>query len=406
MNKVLFIILDGLGDRPIKEFGGKTPLEAATKPNLDTLASEGVTGIMYPVDIGIRPGSDIAHLSIFGYDISKHYFGRGPFEAVGYGLELKEGDVALRGNFATVDDNFNVIDRRAGRIENTEKLAKLLNGMQIDKIKIYVKLGVGHRAAVVLRGQGLDGKISDVDPHQVNIKIFKSKPLVNCKRGEYTASIVNKFVKKSYQILSKQPLNKKRVEQGLYPANILLVRGAGKVIILPSFKEKYNLKAAAIAGAGLYKGIGKLMGMDALPVSRTTGKPDTNVDNKIKGALSAFKNYDFIYLHIKGADVLAEDGNFLGKKEFIEKVDRSLLPLLKKKNLLIVITTDHTTSCYLKNHTADPVPILIKGDNIYSDEVKSFDERSCAAGFLGHIKGKDVMPIIIDYLGLSKLIGG
>lgn len=405
MNKVLLIICDGLSDRPILELGGKTPLEAATKPNLDKLASQGLTGVMHTIDIGVRPGSDVAHLALFGYDLTKYYTGRGPFEAAGYEIDLAKGDVAMRANFATVDKNLKIIDRRAGRIEHTAELVKLVNNREIDGVKIYVKKGVGHRTAVVLCGENLDGRITDVDLHQEGIKIAKARARVKNRNAERTAKVVNKFVEYSHQVLSKHKINKKRVKKGLPPANILLVRGAGILTEIPSFLEKYGFRACCIAGGGLYKGIAKLLGMDLIHVAGATGKPDTNIKAKIKAALAAFKKYDFVFVHIKGADNLAEDGDFLGKKKFIEKIDKALSLFLPKKDILLVLTADHTTSSYLKIHTADPVPILIAGKNLHTDHVLTFGERSTASGKLGHIQGKHLMSLILDFLGRAPLFG-
>jgi len=405
MDKVLFIICDGLSDRPIFELGEKTPLEAAIKPNIDKLTKRGITGIMHTVDIGVRPGSDVAHLALFGYDISKYYTGRGPFEAAGYGIKLQPGDIAFRGNFATVDKNFIIKDRRAGRIDNTKPLVNVLNGIIIDGIRILVKQGIGHRAAVVFRGKNLSSLITDSDPHKEGVKINQSKPLNKNQSARRTAKIVNLFIKKSYELLSQHSLNKKRRKEGLPPANILLLRGAGIMPQLPSFKEKYGLKAACVAGAGLYKGIAQILGMDILPVASATGKPDTDVKSKIKEAFMAFKKYDFVFVHIKGTDVLAEDGDFLGKKKFIEKIDKALEPLIDKRDVMIVLTADHSTSSYLRMHTADPVPVLIAGQNLHTDNVETFGERSVSSGKLGHIQGKHLMPIIIDYLGRAPLVG-
>jgi 2,3-bisphosphoglycerate-independent phosphoglycerate mutase len=405
MHKVLLIICDGLSDRPIFELGGKTPLEAAATPNLDKLASRGMTGVMHTVDIGVRPGSDVAHLSIFGYDTERYYTGRGPFEAAGLGMDIQPQDIACRGNFATVTSDFILTDRRASRIDTTTDLLKSLEKINISGVKIFIKKGLGHRIAVLFRGKNLDGRVSDTDPHHEGTNLLKAKPTVDNEKAKKTAKIINEFVSKSYEILKNHPVNKKREQAGLPAANIVLLRGAGSLPTLPSFKEKYHLTAACIAGAGLYKGIGKLLGMDIITVAGATGKLDTNLSAKIKAALSAFSKYDFVFIHIKACDNLAEDGDFLGKKKFIEKIDRSLSPLVKRDDILIVITADHTTSSVLKMHTADPVPLLIAGKNLHTDYVTQFGEREVAAGRLGHIQGKHLMPIILDFLGRAPLYG-
>lgn len=394
MAKILLIICDGLSDRPVSELGGKTPLEAAFKPNLDMLALSGITGTMHTVDIGIRPGSDTAHLSIFGYDIPKYYTGRGPFEAAGLGMDIKKGDIAFRGNFATVNENLMVVDRRAGRIEKTQNLIKSLEKIKIPDVKIFIRKGLGHRFALTLRGKNLDGRISDTDPHETHKKVLLSKPLIENIKTKKTAKVVNNFTRQSFMILKNEPV-----------ANCILLRGAGTLRYIPSFTEKYNLKAACIAGGGLYKGIAKILGMDIIEVKGATGKPDTDVKTKINTALQLFEKYDFVFVHIKACDSLAEDGNFITKKAFIEKIDQALKPLTKRHDILTVVTADHTTSSKLKKHTADPVPVLITGEDIHTDHVTKFEERAVLTGGLGHIRGLNLMPIIIDLIGKAPLYG-
>lgn len=405
MQKVIFVVCDGLSDRPITELGGKTPLEAAKKPNLNKLASKGMLGAMNTVDIGIRPGSDTSHLALFGYDPMIYYSGRGPFEAAGIGMDLKEGDVAFRANMGTVDDNLVVIDRRAGRIDSTELFAKLLNKTKIDDVTFYLKAGTGHRLGLVMSGPNLSPKISDCDPHDIGKKIKKAEPKNGSKEEKHTAEVLNKFLEYSYKKIKDLPLNKERIKKLLPPANYILVRGPGGVPKIPSFKEKYGLSACCIAGAGLYRGIAKVLGMEIVKVPGATGKPDSNLENKVKAVIHELKNFDFIFLHIKGADTLGEDGNYLGKKMFIEKIDKAVKPLIKLKNVLIIITADHSTPCALKKHSADDVPVLICGEGVRSDDLTIFDERTCYRGRLGHIKGLNLMPIIIDLMGLAELFG-
>lgn len=405
MDKIIFIICDGLSDRPVPELKGKTPLEAAFTPNLDKMAKGGVIGLIHTIDKGIRPGSDVAHLSLFGYNPKIYYTGRGIFEALGIGADVKPNDIALRGNFATIDEDMNIIDRRAQRVDHTENLIEALQKIKIAQVKIFIKKGTGHRAAVVLRGKNLSAHVTDVDPHHTDTKVTKSIPIKKNPKAQHTANIINEFTKKSYEVLRNHPFNIRRKKDGLLPANILLLRGASKMVDIPNFEKKYNLKAACIAGAGLYKGIAKALGMTIIPISGATGKPDSQIENKTKMAKKILKEYDFIFIHIKGADSLAEDGNFLGKKKFIEKIDQAMSQLKNIKNTLIVVTSDHTTSSKLKIHTADPVPVLITGQNIHTDDVTKFSERTAYQGRLGHLRGVDLMPILVDYLGKAPLYG-
>jgi len=406
MKPIILIIFDGLGDRPIKALNYQTPLEAAKKPNLDKIAKLGITGLLHTIERGIRPGSDVAHLALFGYNPKFYYTGRGPFEAAGYGINLQEGDVAFRGNLGTIDGNFVVIDRRAGRIESSQVFAELIDGLEIDGVKIIAKAGLNHRIALVLQGKNLSDKISDTDPHLIHQPVKKCYPLNEDDNSQFTASIVNKLSIKAYQLFNKHPLNKERKKKGLPPANYLLLRGAGKLIKYESFLEKYHLKATCIAGAGLYKGIAKILGMDIIEVKGATGKPDTNIEGKIKKAIDLLPIYDFIFVHIKATDSLAEDGKPLEKKLFLEKADQfftSFIPLVEKREIILAVTGDHTTASDLKIHTADEVPLLVAGFGVRTDKIGQFGERSCQDGGLGHLEGANLMDFLINLRGETKL---
>ncbi len=407
IKKALVFIMDGLGDRPIKEFGNKTPLESASTPNFDEIVKESQCGLMYTLGRGKRPGSDTAHLSIFGYPVDEYYTGRGPIEAAGVGIELQKGDVAFRGNFGTVDSEWKVIDRRAGRIKDVTVFAQALDGMEIDGIKFIVKPGSAYRAGVVMRGEGLSSMVTDADSHNAGDVIHKVVPKDNTKEAKFTADVLNKFMEKSYSILNNLDENKKRRENGELEANFLLLRGAGIYPSLPKFTEKWGFnKACCIAGGGLYKGVGAFLGMDLINVPGANAQVDTNIEGKFKAAIEALKEYDFVFLHIKPTDSLAEDGNFVGKKEFIEKIDK-YVSILKEVDdeTLIVITADHSTACELKAHSADPVPILFHCKGIRNDNLSKFGERELSKGSLGIIEGKDVMPNILNIMGKLPLIG-
>ncbi len=264
MKKIILIIIDGLGDRVIPQLGNKTPLEAAKTPNLDWLAENGICGQIQPFQFSWQkfPESDTAHLAIFGYNPKKYYLGRGVYEAAGVSFNLKKGDIALRANFGTVDSEGKAIDRRAGRITNTQPLIKSLNGTIINGVKFLLKKSISHRAVLILRGKNLSKEITDGDPHKVGEKAKKIKPKTESRsaknirsslsfatlgrgtkvRAEFTAKILNEFLKKSHLILKNHPFNKEREKKGLLPANYLLVRGAGQFKKTPSFKQKYKLK--------------------------------------------------------------------------------------------------------------------------------------------------------------------
>jgi 2,3-bisphosphoglycerate-independent phosphoglycerate mutase len=392
--KIVFIVIDGLGDKPTPQLGNKTPLEAARTPNLDSLAKNGICGQIMPFKFSWQkwPESDTCHLALFGYDPKKYYLGRGPYEVAGIGMEMKSGDVALRANFATVSQNLKIIDRRAGRIDKTSFLIKAISGQKIEGVSFLVKKSFGHRAGLILRGKNLSAKITDADPKEINKKVKKVVARDNSKEAKFTAKILDEFLLKSYQILKNHPLNKKRELAGLLPANFLLVRGAGKFKKTPRFYQKYKLKACCIAGGALYKGIAKILGMKLIKVKGATGLLNTNLRGKFLAVKKAIRKpaphrnevsgvgYDFIFCHIKAVDNLAEDGKFKEKKEFIEKIDKNIKILRKLKKIIIVVTGDHSTCSLLKRHCMELLPLLIYKPGIKGDRIRKFGERECKKG--------------------------
>jgi 2,3-bisphosphoglycerate-independent phosphoglycerate mutase len=399
------VICDGLGDRLIPELGNRTPLEAAATPNLDRLAAGGECGLMHTLGRGRTPGSDTAHLTIFGYDIETSYSGRGPIEVAGLGMKLKGGDVALRGNMGTVAHGM-IKDRRAGRIRDTGPLCEALNGKTIDDVEFIVKPGTAHRAGVIMRGPGLSDAVIDADPHVPDVPIRDVTPTDGSPEAAKTAAVLNRFLAESNEILENHPLNREREANGDLPGNYLLVRGAGQYKEVRSFEDRYGLKACCIAGGGLYKGVGAYLGMDVLDVPGATALPDTDIEAKFRLAIQSLQKYGFVFVHVKAADSLAEDGDWQGKKQFIERIDRAL-PVLDARadDVLLVWTADHSTACEMKAHSADPVPILFHGGAVRADSVTAFGERAFAAGGLGHMVGLDIMPQIENTLGTLHLVG-
>ena len=401
MSKYILLICDGLGDLPVPELGNETPLEAANTPNLDHLAKNGKTGLMSVLGKGVRPNSDEAHLVLFGYDLKKEYPGRGPIEAAGVGIKLLEGDIAIRANLATVDENLNVLDRRAGRIEDSSDFLKNLDGLTIAGIKFILKPGTGHRVALVMRGKGLTDKISNSDVHYVTedevvehwegLPVNVIKPLDNSPEAKFTAAVLQKFLEIAHEKLEQNALNQERAKKGLPKANYLLTRGPGYFKKLPTFEEKWGVSACCIAGAGLYKGLGILTGMDLLEVQGATGLPNTNVEGKIQAAKEAIKKYEFVFVHIKPTDIFGENGDCQGKKDFIEKIDKAI-DSIEETSATICLTADHSTPCQLKDHSADPVPVLIYKKGVVGDRLEKFSEKECQRGSLGMIEGKDLLP--------------
>ncbi|MFA5772008.1 MAG: 2,3-bisphosphoglycerate-independent phosphoglycerate mutase [Thermoplasmata archaeon] len=404
--KILIVICDGVGDRPVKELGNKTPLQVAEKKNLNRLAKNGACGLLDTISPGVRPGSDTSHLALLGYDPYEVYTGRGPFEAIGVGLDVKPGDVAFRCNFATVDSNLIVKDRRAGRIKNgTKELAGKLDGMVIDGIKVIFKEGVEHRGVLVLRGEGLSSKISDPDPHVTDVPIHESSPLE--KGAEKTARVLNKFVKESYSILNNHPVNKERVKNGENPANIILPRGAGVVPHIQRFEDKYKLNAVCVVGIPLVRGICRFVGMGAIEVKGATGGLDTDMLAKADAVIKALGEYDLVLMNIKAPDLCGHDGDAKGKVRIIEKIDKAIGRICDgvSDNVIIAVTGDHSTPVTAKDHTGDPLPLLISGKGVRADSVTQFDEISVASGSLHRLRGKDLMPVLMDLAGVSEKFG-
>ena len=401
--------MDGLGDRPISEFGGQTPLEYAKTPNMDKLASLGMNGLLHVIAPGVTPGSDTAHLALFGVDPYEYYTGRGPFEAAGIGLVVKEGDIAFRTNFATINSEGVITDRRAGRIrDGTDQLAKLFEGLEIDGIEILLEAGTEHRAALILRGAGLSDQVSENDPHVEGKEPLEFKPLDESPEAEKTARVLTSFVMKARTILNNAELNKKRVEERLLPANYLLIRGAGKAPKLPNFEEEYCLETACVAGGGLYKGVGRMLGMHIIEDSRMSGGTTTDLSAKFEITHNALNDYDFVFTHVKGTDNYSHDGKYKEKSEFIERVDKELyrfLPENYEGDLVVMITGDHSTPCSFKDHSADPVPILIYSPDCRRDKVEKFGESYAVDGSLGHILGKHIMGIALNEMRLVRKFG-
>lgn len=408
MKGIIFVI-DGMGDRPVKELGDKTPLENARTPAMDKMVEEGITGIMDTIRPGVRPGSDTAHLTLLGYNPYEVYTGRGPFEAAGVNLDVQPGDIAFRCNFATADEDLTITDRRAGRISSgTDKIADTINQMKIDdNVQIIFKESDAHRAVLVLRGKGLSDQITDADPKHEGNKPKTVKPLDDSEEAKYTADVVNQFVNKSYEMLKEHPVNLERIKEGKHPANIVLPRGVGAVPSVPSFEDKYGLKGACVAETGLIKGIGKIVGMDVINIPGATGGINTDIDSVHKHIIDTVKDdkYDFVLINVDGADEAGHDGDIFGKRDFIEKVDNIMKDLKEIDDIVLFVTADHSTPVSVMDHTGDPVPVFIKAPGLRVDDIKEYGERAAAKGGLCRIRGSDVMYIIRDLMNVTKKFG-
>jgi 2,3-bisphosphoglycerate-independent phosphoglycerate mutase len=411
--KGLMLIIDGLGDRPIEELGGLTPLEAADTPCFDMLATGGITGLMDPLSPGIRVGTDVGHLALFGYNPLKVYWGRGPIEAVGIGIDLNPGDVAFRCNFATVDENLIVVDRRAGRIRYTDELAEALDGMTLDGgVEVTFKPATEHRAVLVLSGERLSAEVTSSDPGPANEgmplkKVVTKQP--NAPLAEKTARALNEFVRKSHEILRDHEVNTQRKADGLPPANIVITRGAGMAIKMRSLAERFDIKGCCISGESTVVGIARMSGFDVVTNEKLTANIDTDLDEKARLTVEALKESDFVVTHVKGADLMSHDDKPREKLAFLERTDKMLQKIIDNledpQDMHIAITADHSTPCAIREHSADPVPVVIHGEGVLVDDVTTFGERACARGGLGRIRANDFLLSILDLMGVTYRFG-
>ena len=409
----ILVIADGMADRPMKELGGRTPLEAATKPALNSIAKDGICGIIDPIAPGITPGSDTATLAMLGYDPLKVYSGRGALEAAGSGVEVLPGDVAFRCNFATVDTSLVVLDRRAGRIANEDasKLAESLRKVSLQKslnVKFLFKNTVQHRAALVIHGPNLSSAVSDSDPEVAGKRILKVKPLDASSEARRTARVVNALMEEFRKVLKDHVVNKERAKRGLPEANMVLCRGAGTIPKIDTLQKKFGIKPACVAAVSLIKGVCKVAGMDLINVKGATGTPETDYMAKAKATVRALKTHDFVLLHVKATDVASHDGDVRLKIEVIEKIDRMLGYIIDRIDTdatHLAVTADHTTSLITRNHEGDPVPVVITGPYVRRDQVVEFGERTCAEGGLNRIRGLNLMPILMNLTGKAKKFG-
>ncbi len=403
MKKIFLIVLDGLGDRPNSELHGRTALQASYRPNLNKLVREGQGGMMHPVSPGYRTGSDTSHLSLLGYDPEEFYTGRGPFEAMGLGMTVLGGDVAFRANFATVDNDGVVQDRRAGRITiGTDRLAESLS-FSVDGVDFFVKAGVEHRAALVMRGEGLSDQITDSDPHEPGLKVKEVKAL--SAEAKFTSDVLNKYLAIARKKLRENDINVQREMEGKAPANELLVRGAGQAPSLKPFRDLFGMNAGCISGIPMITGICRLVGMTSVPVEGATGRLDSNFQAKFEAAYKALEEFDFLIMNIKATDVAGHDGDALAKRDAIQRIDAAMGGIRKiLDNTVVCVTGDHSTPCAMKDHSGDPLPILFNTNGIRRDHARLFDEISCTNGTY-HITSGDVMKILLQLSDRAEKYG-
>ena len=384
---IVLLVMDGLGDIPNKDFGRKTPLEYAITPNLDKLAKESALGRHIPVLPGITPGSGPGHLGLFGYDPLEYEIGRGMLEAAGMDMDIKDGDVAARCNFASADENGVITDRRAGRIP-TEKCVEICeilsnNIKTVDGVEVIIRPGMQHRFVVMFSGENLCDKLTDSDPLMEGKEPLDVEPLT--ENANFTAEIVNKFFREARKVI-----------KDLKPANSLLMRGFSAKPRIPSMCDRFGLNTVCIAHYPMYRGLSKFVGMNVLDAGNTPEDAfNVYTDNCSK--------YDFLFIHIKYTDSFGEDGNFQGKVKTIEAVDKALPILLEKKPNVLCITGDHSTPAAMKGHSWHPVPVMIHSDFCGFDDASRFTENDCNKGSLGMFQSKYLINYLLaNAMKLSK----
>lgn len=388
--KIVLMIMDGLGGLPL-EPGGKTELEAARTPNLDALAAQSILGLTEPVGTGITVESGPGHLAIFGYNAFEHRIGRGVLEAVGVGIDLEPSDIAIRGNYATVDAAGVVTDRRAGRICNdiSKELSKLLSTC-IGDIEFQVETVREHRLAIVMRGPGMSASVTSSDPLKNGYAPLAIRPLA--PEAEKTANAINQFIERSCRVMESYTPRP--------PANMLLLRGIDHYPDFPLFPDLFGVRAAAIAIYPTYRGIAKLVGMQVLQVEGNTFVDEFQTLEK------HWNDFDFFYLHIKDTDLAGEDGDFDRKVKIIETVDQLMPRLLALHPDVLIVGGDHSTPALLKGHSWHPVPTLIYSNCVRADNIAEFGERACSRGSLGVVPAKSIMPLALANAGRIMKWGG
>lgn len=382
--RIVLAVMDGLGGLPRPETG-KTELETAGTPNLDNLAKGGICGLTNPLGHGITPGSGPAHMALFGYDPFQHVIGRGVLEALGIDFALEDGDLAARGNFCTVDDKGLITDRRAGRIstETCIELCRKLSDISLDGAQLIILPVSGHRFVLVLRGENLSAELSESDPQKTGVSPLKVNPL--SMEAARAASLLNDFVDKAGAVLADS-----------HPANMLLLRGFSRHPSLPSMRDVYKLKPAAIAPYPMYRGLAKLVGMDILKTGGT-------IEEELICLERHYADHDFFFIHIKGTDAAGEDGDFDRKVRVIEEFDAALPRLTGLNPDVIIVTGDHSTPAVLKGHSWHPVPFLLNSAYCRHDNVSEFSEQACAGGSLGVFPALEVMSLAMaNALKLTK----
>lgn len=377
-SKMVLLVLDGLGGLPHPETG-LTELETARTPNLDALARDSACGLIHAVGPGITPGSGPAHMALFGYDPVRYEVGRGVLSALGVGMDLGPDDLAARVNFCTVEDGV-ITDRRAGRIptEKNARLCEKLSAIRLDGAEVIIRPEKEHRAALVLRGEGLSERISDTDPQKTGVPPLPCRPLVEGdEAAERTAALVNKYLEEASRLLADE-----------HPANMLLTRGFARKPDIPLMTDLYGIRAGAVATYPMYRAVARLVGMELVETGPSFA-------DQVEALAKAWEKYDYFFVHYKYTDSRGEDGDFDAKVACIEEVDASVPRILELQPEVLVVTGDHSTPALLKAHSWHPSPLIFHSRWERRDDVDSFGERACARGILGTFPALDLLPMML-----------
>ncbi len=385
-SKIILCVSDGLGGLPLEPLG-KTELETAHTPNMDALAQRGVTGLSVPVLPGIAPGSGPGHLGLFGYDPLKYEIGRGVLEALGIDFDLGPDDVAIRGNFCTVDTNGWITDRRAGRIGSDvgAELCEKLDRIAIPGVEVFVRHVREYRLVIVFRAADLGSEVDDTDPQQTGVAPVP--PRANNEASRRTADVCRKFLAQAADILQNDA-----------PANLLTMRGIAKRPAIPAFEEVYGTRAAAIAVYPMYRGLARLVGMEVLEAGNSLA-------DQMACLVMHWDEYDFFFVHFKYTDSTGEDGNFEGKVKRIEDLDAAIPRMTELNPTVFILTGDHSTPARMRSHSGHPVPTLLVAENCRFDGSNAFGESICRAGELGQFESKYLMLQALAHAGRLEKYG-
>ena len=390
--KFVVILGDGMADLPLAALQGKTPLQSANKPNMDRIARSGRNGLASTVPEGCPPGSDVANLSVAGYEPQKYYTGRAPLEAAAMGVPLSEGDIAFRCNFVTIENGI-MQDYSAGHI-SSEEGRELIEAMKplMPGHRLYA--GVSYRNLLVLKS---GARAICTPPHDISDQLVQG----HLPRGEDAEQLVE-LMDAVRPILARHPVNLKRVAAGKRPANAIWLWGQGPAPAMPAFSELHGLRGAMISAVDLLKGIGVYAGLEVINVPGATGTIDTNYAGKVQAALNALHRLDFVYLHIEAPDEAGHEGDLVQKVRAIELFDQKAVgPLIdglkdSGEDWRVLLLPDHATPISTKTHSRDPVPFAIMGTGIEADDVERFDEQSAKLGGYGRVEATGLVRMMAN----------